>query len=82
MQLRRAMEIVNTQDNNSNIFYKENPVKILSVDNNIGTAYVETLQGDSRFEVDLEQLSEVEKLGIKSFQVFFLFLVFSIMALV
>ena len=61
MQLRRAMEIVNTQDNNSTIFYKENPVKILSVDNNIGTAYVETLQGDSRFEVDLEQLSEVEK---------------------
>ena len=61
MQLRIAMEIVNTQDNNSNIFYKENPVKILSVDNNIGTAYVETLQGDSRFEVDLEQLSEVEK---------------------
>ena len=61
MQLRRAMEIVNTQDNNSNIFYKENPVKILSVDNNIGTAYVEPLQGDSRFEVDLEQLSEVEK---------------------
>lgn len=61
MQLRRAMEIVNTQDNNSNIFYKENPVKILSVDNYIGTAYVETLQGDSRFEVDLEQLSEVEK---------------------
>ena len=61
MQLRRAMEIVNTQDNNSNIFYKENPVKILSVDNNIGTSYVETLQGDSRFEVDLEQLSEVEK---------------------
>lgn len=61
MQLRRAMEIVNTQDNNNNIFYKENPVKILSVDNNIGTAYVETLQGDSRFEVDLEQLSEVEK---------------------
>ena len=61
MQLRRAMEIVNTQDNDSNIFYKENPVKILSVDNNIGTAYVETLQGDSRFEVDLEQLSEVEK---------------------
>ena len=61
MQLRRAMEIVNTQDNNRNIFYKENPVKILSVDNNIGTAYVETLQGDSRFEVDLEQLSEVEK---------------------
>ena len=61
MQLRRAMEIVNTKDNSSNIYYKENPVQILSVDNNIGTAYVETLNGDSRFEVDLEQLSEIEK---------------------
>lgn len=61
MQLRRAMEIVNTKENSSNVFYKENPVKILSVDNNIGTAYVETLQGNSKFEVDLEQLSEVEK---------------------
>lgn len=38
MQLRRAMEIVNTKDNSSNIYYKENLVKILSVDNNIGTA--------------------------------------------
>ena len=61
MQLRRAMEIVNTKDNSSHIYYKESPVQIISVDNNIGTAYVETLQGDSRFEVDLEQLSEVEK---------------------
>ncbi len=61
MQLRRAMEIVNTKDNSSNIYYKENPVQILSVDNNIGTAYVETLNGNSRFEVDLEQLSEIEK---------------------
>ena len=25
MQLRRAMEIVNTQDENNNIFYKDNP---------------------------------------------------------
>ena len=61
MQLRRAMEIVNTKDNSSNIYYKENPVQILSVDNNIGTAYVETLNGNSRFEVDLEQLSEIER---------------------
>ena len=60
MQLRRAIEIVNKQENNSNIFYKENPVRILSVDNNIGTAYVKTLQGDSKFEVDLEQLNEIE----------------------
>ena len=61
MQLRRAIEIVNTKDNSSNVYYKENPVQILSVDNNIGTAYVETLNGNSRFEVDLEQLSEIEK---------------------
>ena len=61
MQLRRAMEIVNSQENNNNIFYKENQVKILSVDNNIGTAYVETLSGDSKFEVDLEQLNEIKK---------------------
>ncbi len=61
MQLRRAMEIINTKDNNSNIYYKESPVQILSVDNNIGTAYVQTLSGDSKFEVDLEQLSEIEK---------------------
>lgn len=55
------MEIINTKDNNSNIYYKESPVQILSVDNNIGTAYVQTLSGDSKFEVDLEQLSEIEK---------------------
>ena len=61
MQLRRAMEIINTKDNNSNIYYKESPVQILSVDNNIGTAYVQTSSGDSKFEVDLEQLSEIEK---------------------
>ena len=61
MQLRRAMEIVNTKDNSSNIYYKESPVQIISVDNNIGTAYVETLHGNSRFEVNLEELSEIEK---------------------
>ena len=61
MQLRRAMEIVNSQEDNNNIFYKENQVKILSVDNNIGTEYVETLSGNSKFEVDLEQLNEIEK---------------------
>ena len=55
------MEIVNSQEDNNNIFYKENQVKILSVDNNIGTAYVETLSGNSKFEVDLEQLNEIEK---------------------
>ena len=61
MQLRRAMEIVNTNDNSSHIYYKVSPVQIISVDNNIGTAYVETLHGNSRFEVNLEELSEIEK---------------------
>ena len=61
MQLRRAMEIVNTNDKSSHIYYKESPVQIISVDNNIGTAYVETLHGNSRFEVNLEELSEIEK---------------------
>lgn len=61
MKLKRAIEIVNEQDECSNIFYKENPVKILNINNNIGTAYVKTLQGDSKFEVDLKQLSEIEK---------------------
>ena len=55
------MEIVNTNDNSSHIYYKESPVQIISVDNNIGTAYVETLHGNSRFEVNLEELSEIEK---------------------
>lgn len=62
MQLRRATEIVNSKDNdNVVVYYKENPVTIVSVDNNIGTAYVKSLHGDSRYEVDLEQLSELEK---------------------
>lgn len=61
MQLRRATEIVNSKENNNVIiYYKENPVTILSVDNNIGTAYVQSLHGDAKFEVDLEQLSEIE----------------------
>lgn len=61
MQLRRATEIVNSKDTNITVYYKENPVTILSIDNNIGTAYVKSLHGESRFEVDLEQLSEYEK---------------------
>ena len=61
MQLRRAMEIVNGENNNVNskIFYKENQVNLLSVDNNIGTAYVESLDGNYKYEVDLEQLNEI-----------------------
>lgn len=61
MQLRRATEIVNSNDKNISVYYKENPVTILSVNNNIGTAYVKSLHGESRFEVDLEQLNEYEK---------------------
>ena len=61
MQLRRAMEIVNGENNNINskIFYKENQVNLISVDNNIGTAYVESLDGNYKYEVDLEQLNEI-----------------------
>ncbi|RDY22960.1 small, acid-soluble spore protein, H family [Romboutsia maritimum] len=62
MQLRRAMEIINNDDDNDvKIFYKENPIKILSVDNNIGIAYVESLGGNVKFEVDLEQITEKQK---------------------
>ena len=61
MQLRRAMEIVNGENNNVNskIFYKENQVNLISVDNNIGTAYVESLDGNYKYDVDLEQLNEI-----------------------
>lgn len=61
MQLRRAMEIVNSKDKNTNskIFYKENQVFLLSIDNNIGTAYVESLNGNYKYEVDLKQLNEI-----------------------
>lgn len=61
MQLRRAAEIVNSKDENVIVYYKQNPVTIESVDNNIGTAYVKSLHGNTRFEVDLEQLSEMYK---------------------
>ena len=55
------MEIVNGENNNVNskIFYKENQVNLISVDNNIGTAYVESLDGNYKYEVDLEQLNEI-----------------------
>lgn len=62
MQLRRAMEIVNDKSNdNVVVYYNENPVKIISVDNNIGTAYVSSLDQSNKFEVDLEQLIEKNK---------------------
>ena len=61
MQLWGAMEIFNGENNNVNskIFYKENQVNLISVDNNIGTAYVESLDGNYKYEVDLEQLNEI-----------------------
>ena len=62
MQLRRAAEIVNSKANdNIIVYYENNPVTIVSVDNNIGTACVKSVDGNSRFEVDLEQISELEK---------------------
>lgn len=61
MQLRRATEIVNNSDSNAVVYYMDKQVHIISIDNNIGTAYVETLNDKVKFEVDLEQLSEVNK---------------------
>lgn len=59
MQLRRAAEILNSNENNNTIvYYQNNPVTIVSVDNNIGTAYVKSVNDNNRFEVDLEQLIE------------------------
>ncbi|WGX74934.1 small, acid-soluble spore protein, H family [Paraclostridium bifermentans] len=62
MQLRRAAEICNNNENNNiTLYYYNKPVKLVSVDNNIGTAYVKALNDDSKFEVDLESLHENEK---------------------
>lgn len=62
MQLRRAAEICNNNENNDiTLYYYNKPVKLVSVDNNIGTAYVKALNDDSKFEVDLESLHENEK---------------------
>ncbi len=61
MQLRRAVEICNKNDNdNVTLYYYNKPVKLVSVDNNIGTAYVKALNDDSQFEVNLESLHENE----------------------
>ncbi|MEG2788711.1 MAG: small, acid-soluble spore protein, H family [Romboutsia sp.] len=59
MQLRRASEICNNKENDSiTLYYYSKPVKLISIDNNIGTAYVKSLNDDSQFEVDLESLHE------------------------
>lgn len=59
MQLRRAMEICNNKNiDNVELVYNDNPVKLISVDNNIGTAYIESINDNSKFEVDLETLHE------------------------
>lgn len=61
MQLRRAAEIINSNNHNVSIYYKDKQVHIISVDNNIGTACVETLDNNVKFEVDLEMLTERNK---------------------
>ena len=61
MQLRRATEICNNNENNNiTLYYNAKPVKLVSVDNNIGTAYIQSLNDTSIFQVDLEQLHEQE----------------------
>ena len=61
MHIERAIEIVNSQDEsvNSKIFYKDNQVSILSINNDIGTAYVQSKFGNYEYEVDLSQLNEI-----------------------
>ncbi|WP_416908206.1 small, acid-soluble spore protein, H family, partial [Paraclostridium sordellii] len=50
MQLRRAMEICNNKNiENVELVYNDNPVKLISVDNNIGTAYIESINDNSKF---------------------------------
>lgn len=61
MQLRRAAEIVNSKNNDTSIYYKDKQVHIISIDNNIGTAYVEAVHDNVKFEVDLEMLTEKNK---------------------
>jgi H-type small acid-soluble spore protein len=52
---------MNSNKNNDTIvYYERKPVTLVSVDNNIGTACVKSVDGNSRFEVDLEQLSELK----------------------
>ena len=59
MQLRRAAELVNSKENqNTIVYYRNKPVNIVTVDNNIGTAYVKSINENHRFEVNLEELSE------------------------
>ncbi|MFR4767134.1 MAG: small, acid-soluble spore protein, H family [Paraclostridium sordellii] len=53
------MEICNNKNiENVELVYNDNPVKLISVDNNIGTAYIESINDNSKFEVDLETLHE------------------------
>ena len=50
MQLRRATEICNNNENNNiTLYYNAKPVKLVSVDNNIGTAYIQSLNDTSIF---------------------------------
>ncbi len=63
MQLRRAVEICNNNEkDNVTLYYYNKPVKLVSVDNNIGTAHVKSLNDDSQFEVELESLHENKNL--------------------
>lgn len=59
MQLRRAAEIANSkQKENIVIYYQNEPVSIVSLDSNIGTAYVKSINDNRGFEILVEELSE------------------------
>ncbi|MDB8790316.1 small, acid-soluble spore protein, H family [Romboutsia sp. 1001216sp1] len=59
MQLRRAAEIMNSkQKENIVVYYQNEPVNIVSLNSNIGTAYVKSINNKRGFDILIEELSE------------------------
>jgi H-type small acid-soluble spore protein len=61
MQLRRAVEIMNSNNKeNTVVYYNDRPVTIESIeqDGEMKAAYIRTLDDNARLEVNLEQLHE------------------------
>jgi H-type small acid-soluble spore protein len=61
MQLRRAVEIMNSNNKeNTVVYYNDRPVTIESIeqDGDLKAAYIRTLDDNMRLEVRIEQLDE------------------------
>jgi H-type small acid-soluble spore protein len=61
MQLRRVVEIMNSNNKeNTVVYYNDRPVTIESIeqDGDLKAAYIRTLDDNMRLEVRLEQLDE------------------------